>query len=180
VPVLSISALSKATLVGGGGIGAGLMAHRHYANRKDIDSSDRLGMDAMWAATGAGIVAAGSAIGPQRLGSIAGAGFSSARLAGKAVLSHPMSKALGSKTMFRSIPKVARGPLGLLAVAAAAVGSIAYSSKSNNEAESYTTQDKTGEVDYNQGPGMSVKERAGLIGATGDLVFGLNNSRHGR
>lgn len=179
MPVLSISALSKATLIGGGGVLAGMTAHRHYANRKDIDTSDKFGMDAMWAATGGGLVAAGTAIGAKRLGTMAGIGYTGMRTASKALFSHPMSKALGSKNAFRSIPKFARGPLGLLAIAAASVGSIAYSAKSDNEAESYTTSDGMGGTTYNKGPGMSVKERAALIGATGDLVFGLNNSRHG-
>jgi hypothetical protein len=62
------------------------------------------------------------------------------------------------------------GALGLLT--AGTVGAVAYGARSNPKATMALTPNGYEDA-------QSVRERSALIGATGEMVFGLNNTRHG-
>jgi hypothetical protein len=77
---------------------------------------------------------------------------------------------------FKAIPKGMRGPLGLLAMFVGGTAAVAYGSRSNPKPVAYSSTNEYGETEYNT---TSVKERMSMLGAAGNMVFGLNNMRHG-
>lgn len=155
----------------GGTAAGGYLGYRSGRDDQSMDSSDKIGMTVMSAATGGVLGAAGNYIGWGKIGSAFKTAGKSGMMAGRFLA---QTKTILGQKAFK-IPKMAKGPLGGLALAAAAVGLVAAGSRTRvpNERED-SGQSET----FNQ-LGSGVKERMGLLGATGDMVFGLNNQRHG-
>lgn len=82
-----------------------------------------------------------------------------------------MSKMGREKFGWGSVPKMVKGPISGLLLAGAAIAGIGIASMTNRD---------TPPADNDPQPqGQTVRERMGMIGASGDMVFGLNNVRHG-
>lgn len=160
----------------GGSIAGGAIGYSSAAGDPSQDLSDKAGSTVMSAITGGVLGGIGSYLPWKAIGRGA-AGMGKVGMgAGRALKANPMRAAM--KAMGRekfSIPKPLKGPLGLLALTAAAIGITAMGAKGRvpNEREEYADSSNFGMR------GQGVKERMGLLGATGDMVFGLNNSRHG-
>lgn len=186
----SFNSITSVTAFAAGGTLAGIGGYRH-ASRVGMDTEDRLGF------TTSSVIAGGAAgymfkqIGPKRLGQFATGAYNAARFTGKAAMANPLRSlanrvdktATGRKILDATgIGRGAKafkgmgGPVAALAMLALGIGAVAYSARSNPKVDAYSSSDGTGGTEYNS---QSMKERMGLIGATGDVVFGLNNSRHG-
>lgn len=163
----------------GGSVAGGYLGYRAVRNDETMDTSDRAGSVTMSAALGGVAGAGASYIGFKNLAKGAAfAGSFGAKAAygtGKMMTANPIRTAmrgLGRKSF--GIPSVMKGPLGLLALTAISIGAVAAGSRNRVGVE---TEDQAQRDNF--GRGSSVKERAGMLGATGDMVFGLNNQRHG-
>ena len=180
----SIASLGTIAFAGGGAAAGGLLGYRHASGREDFDLQDKLGFSASSAIAGAsgglalryiGLGRASSGLGIAAKGITKGTGLLMANPA------RSLMRKMG-RTEFglNAIPKRVRGlgAVGLTAVAG--VAAIAYSSRSNPPVTAYASDDQVGGTDYNSAPqGMTMREKMSMIGASGDMIFGLNNSRHG-
>lgn len=168
-----IKALSiMAGTASGIGVGAYLGWGRASKN-KDLDMEDRLSFTTSSAIAGGVAGLAAASLGTKGITGTAGAIFNGVnntrRIASKA-------GSMMFKSKWKGIPQL-RGPMKLFALTAAAVGVMAYGARPRPETAAYAAPDEMGGVEYNQE--SSVKRRTGMLSATGDMVFGMNNSRHG-
>jgi hypothetical protein len=175
----SISAISM--MIGAGaGIGAGGVYGWKKATREGYDTEDRLAFAGSSAMAGGGAALALNAIGIRHIIGVGSAGLTGMNVARKGLMWNPIKTALkaGGRTKFgiSAIPKGLRGPLAGLALMAGGIGAVAYGARSNPQPNMYSSNDEYGNVQYNQ---QSVKERMGLLGAAGEMVFGMHNMRHG-
>lgn len=206
--MLSFNSMAAIGLVGTGVIGTGLAARRHVRNDEIMDRGDKAGFIASSTVAGVG-VGLGLLGGAMALKSMGYKGLKAAsgmastawkaatwtplndmtRKAGAPLASglfgsrgigprykFGMARALSGSGVRQGIPKGSRGPLGMLALTAASIGAIAYSARSNPQTNAYAERDEFGGTEYTQQP---LKERLDMMHATGDMVFGMNNSRHG-
>lgn len=155
----------------GGSVAGGYAGYRARRNDSNMDMSDKAGTTVMSALMGGAVAMGATAVGWGRIGSGVMKAGKSATMVGKGLM-HSKT-ILGAKAF--QIPKAARGPLGVLALGVAAIGAVAASAGSRvpNEREEYGSNENFGQI------GSGIRERMGMLGATGDMVFGLNNSRHG-
>lgn len=174
----SINAFSTmASMSIGAGV-TGSLAFKRSANDQSMDLSDRVGYATSLAGAGAVLGLGAKSLGVSRLGSLTAATARGARTAGRVFTANP-SKALfkaAGRTKFgwNSAPKPLRGVLLALSLSAAATGGIAYGSRDTVEKDDVAVNSGANQV-YIQ----SVRDRLKMLGTTGDMVFGLNNMRHG-
>ena len=159
-----------------GGIGAGRLGWRSSGRNPDMDQSDRMAFTASSAVAGIAGGAAIAKIGPGRIAAgmknLAMGTFRSAQAArgvGKGV------SAAASKMGAGKAPWL-KGPMKLLALTAASIGVMAYGARSKTPTSAYASRNEAGEMEYGQ---RSVRDRMDMMGVTGDMVFGMNNTRHG-
>lgn len=176
----SISNLKTiAGMSAGAGLG-GFGGYKYARGRDDFDTEDKLGFAASSAIAGAAGGLALRAIGLGRLGSMAGGTAKAGAFTGKMLMANParsIMRKMGRQNFgYKSIPKPIRTAGLIGATAVAGIAAIAYSSRSKPQTSAYASQDEYGETQYSA---QSTRERMGMLGATGDMVFGLNNSRHG-
>lgn len=160
--------ITKLAMLGGAGVGAymaGVSGWRHSADDPNAPTiNDR------FAYTGSSVVAGLAAGGVGGL-ALSSSGFRSGMLGlGRkgigAIGSVPLTKASRA-----SIGPTSRGAMmGLLIAGGVAAG--AYIARSIH-------RDGSVEAEGDEQQGSSVRERMGLMGASGETVFGLNNVRHG-
>src|SRR5271165_6238206 len=169
----------------GGGLLAGYAGFKSSGRNPNMDTEDRL------AFTGSSIIAGAAAglalrgLGLRGMGAIAKAGGKAAGMGYKVAKFSPVERMLGKTTARKlgigagfSAYKGHGGTVGLLALLAAGVGATAYNARSNPQPISRASRDEGGFGEVNP-LSRNTRERAGLLGATGDMVFGLNNMRHG-
>lgn len=180
----SISSLGTIAFAGAGALGGGVLGFSHASGRQDMDNPDRLGFAASSALAGAAGGLALRSIGMRRVAGGLRTAARGARAGIKMLMANPartlLRKMGRTEFGYSAIPKRVRGlgAIGLTAVAG--VAAIAYSSRSNPQVSAYASDDQVGGTDYTPGPEhMSMKEKIGMMAASGDMVFGLNNSRHG-
>ncbi len=167
----SINAIATMAAMAGGAAVLGGAAWKHSGKDESMDTSDRAGYTGSAVIAGAGGGLALKAIGLRNLGKMAGKAATGANYARKALMSNPTGAGL------KRIPKGAGKPLAMLALLSASVGAIAYGSRSSKlQNTTNASRDGTSGTEYNTRP---IKERMTMMGATGDMVFGLNNMRHG-
>lgn len=186
----SVTAIGTMAAAAGGGVFGGLAGWRK-SGREGMDSEDRAGFTASSIVAGTAAGYGLNKIGLRRLGQMGKGMYGGARLASKAAMANPVrsllnradATSIGKKALDitgigrKSVAfKGAGGSMAAIAMAAIGVGAIAYGARSNPKTNAYASPDGSGGTDYNT---QSVKERMGLMGATGDMVFGLNNARHG-
>lgn len=174
----SINALSIMGVAVGGAALAGTAAWKHSAKDPTMDSADRVGYTGTLAAFGATGALALKHIGLGRLGTGIQFAGKAASKAGHLAMMNPgraAFRAMGRKSFgLKSVPGSGR-VLGTMAIMAAGIGAMAYGAhRAENETMTMSRPD-----DDRMPARGGARERAGLIGATGDIVFGLNNSRHG-
>lgn len=176
----SFNALSAMAAVAAGGVIGGYLGYRHSQRDPSIrDNGDTLGFSASAAIAGSASALALKTVGLSKLGMAAKNVGSGANKVSRALMYHPLrdfAEARGVKFGFKTIPKAMRTPLAALAFLAGSVGAIAYSTRNTPDTSAYGSRDQSGNTQYNV---QSLKERMGMMGASGDLVFGLNNMRHG-
>lgn len=159
-----------------GGVGAGMLGRKHAANDPDMDTEDRFAFTTSSVIAG---IAGGALLGKIGIGNLAKGAVAGARgIAGGAVSIGRVAKGVGSvaRTMGAGKAPWLKGPMKLLAVTAASVGAVAYGARSKPQTAAYASRNEEGETEYSQ---HSVKERVGMMGAAGDMVFGMHNTRHG-
>lgn len=180
--MISFGAVKTMAAFGGGVALAGNYGWNRAKNDDSLDISDKLGFATSFAAAGGASALALKTIGLGRLtkvGALTTAGASKA--AGLAYKAKnpllPLLTKVGGGKGFGSFNH-SWGPIGALAMFAAGVGAVAYSSRSNPQvsAQAYS---EDGETRYQLGNDRPVKGRMESMNALGDMVFGLNNSRHG-
>lgn len=180
----SINALASMATMGIGGGLAGRMAWKRSASNPELDSEDRLAYTTSATGIGAAGALAFKSIGLKNISNLATTGNPIGL--GRSLMFNPIRSLrkfpIGKKSLdFIGIGRGASafkgmgGPIAAIAALAGGVGAIAYTARSNPSTMAYAESDY-GETQYNQ---QSVKERMGLMGASGDMVFGLNNMRHG-
>lgn len=180
----SINAMAVMAAAAGGATAGGYFGWKHSANDPSMDREDRFGYAASLTLGGAGAGLAMKAIGVKGLGRMAGMGAKLGTGLAKAAMpaikmgsirpGRAMLKALGREKS-PLIAKWAKGPLKALALGATILGGVAYSSRERPASETYGSRGDGG-TEYSQQP---IKDRMNLLHATGDMVFGLNNARHG-
>jgi hypothetical protein len=155
-----------------GGTAAGLYGWKSSADDQDLDAEDRLALTTSSVVAGVAGGAALAKIGPARIG----AGIKGLAT-GALGISKGMGKINAAATKFGAgkAPWL-KGPMKLLALTAAIVGVMAYGARSNPQTAAYASRDEAGEMEYGDGP---VKARMNKMGAVGDMVFGMHNTRHG-
>lgn len=169
----SVNALSIMALAVGGAALAGTAAWKHSAKDQSMDTADRAGYTASLAIGGATGALALNHIGLGRLSKGLGHVHGAAKTAAKYGSWRPGKAAMGALGIKR-IPG-AKKAFGGLALLAGSIGALAYGAH-KAEASAGTVN----QPDEDRMPQRSsTRERLGLLGATGDLVFGLNNARHG-
>lgn len=172
--MLSTKSMALIGILGSGAVAGGYLGWNRASRDKNLDFEDRAAFTGSSIVAGAAVAGAAAGIGTtvaSRMGWIGNTVYKGSTGAYKAMT-------LGSGKILPSIPnipKVARGPLAALAILAAGVGVIAYKSRSNPPTTAYASNDGMGGTQYSANTG--VKDRLGLLGATGDMVFGLNNMR---
>lgn len=164
------------------GVGAFVGGRRGWAKSQEddtMDAGDRAGYTASHIVRGAAIGLGLKTIGVggfTTAGKMLAGGMGLARKATKWNPLKPALMKIGGGKGFASITKEARMPLAGLALFALGGLALAYSSRPKNPTAAYANRDENEEVEYTEQP---VRQRMGLLKATGDMVFGLNNSRHG-
>lgn len=185
----------------GGALLGGRSAWVRSRRNENMDIEDRLAYSTMWGLTGAGVVA-GTAFTamkyPSVLRGLYRGGAAAATGAYKVATYHPLrgfanraTAAVESGTSswlqrravgagigqgFKAY-KGNAGAIGLLATLVAGVGAMAYGARKNPRTRAAASRNEVGDTEY--ATPSSVRERMGMMGAAGDMVFGLNNSRHG-
>lgn len=165
-----------------GGAAVGGMAGWRYSNRRDdFDTEDRLGFAASSTVAGGAAGLAMRSIGLRGMGRLASGGYSAAATGGRLMMANParsiMRKMGREKFGFSTFSKTGLKAGAMATLAVAGIAAIAYSARSNPETQAYAAPNGYGETDYI--PASTVRDRMNLLSATGDMVFGLNNSRHG-
>jgi len=185
--VPSISAMKTIGALAGGGLLAGYAGWRSSGRNPNMDTEDRLAFTGSSVIAGAAAGLALRGIGMRGLGAMAKAGGKAARMGYKAASFSPVERMLG-KTTARKLGigagfgayKGHGGTVGLLALMAAGVGATAYNARKNPQPIARASREDAGMAEVGPMPrNNGMRERAGLLGATGDMVFGLNNMRHG-
>lgn len=173
----SVNAMKLMMAAGIGAGTAGVFGFRHAQRDRTMDSEDKLGFTASSAIAGTAVGLGLGYIGPGRIMS-AGMGIGKAAYgAASSIPSKAAMKVMGARIGFKAGPKelqstlkAARGTLTGLAMAAAAVGVAALTRRHDHEREDIAESDI---------PRNSVRERLDMMNSAGDVVFGLNNARHG-
>lgn len=168
--------------IGGAGL-FGYMGYRH-SQEAGYDASDTIAYTSSSSAIGALTGVAGGAIarsvGFKGVSEAGVASIAAGRGLWKGLTWNPLKTAMKAagreKFGYKSIPKPLRTPLLGLAIMAAGVGAIAYGSRNTVEPKAYASPDGYSGTSYNS---QSVKERMGMLGAAGEMVFGMHNMRHG-
>lgn len=182
----SIGTMKTIGALAGGGLLAGYLGFRSSSRNPNMDTEDRLAFTTSSVIAGATAGLALRGLGMRRIGQIAQFGGKAARMGAKVAAFSPVERMLG-KTTARKLGigagfgayKGHGGTVGLLALMVAGVGATAYNVRKNPQPISRATREDSGYPNISPIGGMGIRERAGLLGATGDIVFGLNNTRHG-
>lgn len=173
-----IGAMKTGVALGGGvGLG-GLLGWRAAQRDESMDTTDRFGYTASAAVAGGTGALALKTLGLGRLGKYGTSAMKGANYASKTLMWNPLKGAVGKPGTMgfgKGIPKGVGGPMAALAMFAVGVGAVAFGARSRPQTTAYGSNEY-GETQYNR---QSVKERMGMMGAVGDMVFGLNNARHG-
>lgn len=182
----SLSAMKMMAAVVGGAAIAGRAMWKHSAKDETMDTQDRVAATGSLAIGGAVAGLGLNAIGARRLASIGSGTYKTTSVLGKAVGSAMMArpsesvmKAMGKSKYGFGTFKALHGPTKLAAMAAATVGTIAIGARKTDKtprSEARGQRDEYGDTQYNT---QSVKERVGMMGASGSMVFGMHNTRHG-
>lgn len=157
----------------------GTLGWKHAQKDETLDKSDRVSFASTSAllggVTGLAVRHAGlNSVSNGLIGSVKTANTASKILAYNPI--KDVSMKLGRKTFgLKSLSKV-QGPMKLLAFVAGSVGLIAYGSRTPSHTEAYASPDGLGGTDYNK---STTSDRMNRLNATGDMIFGLHNSRHG-
>jgi hypothetical protein len=176
----SVKTLGLIAAAGSGAAVSGYLGWRK-SGKDEMGLDDRIGFTTSSVVAGATGGLALGLLGTRGIAAAGKAGYTVLNTARKGAMWNPAKAFLKEghwRTNFglKAIPEMARTPLAALAMLAVGVGAIAYTSRSNPQPTASASRDEYGNTSYNQ---QSVKERMGLLGATGDMVFGLNNIRHG-
>ncbi len=176
-----------ASAIAGAGITARIAWNRSARN-KNMDTEDRAAYSTMWGLTGTGIGlgAYGMATNPgaatrglQMLGIAAKGTYKAATWNPlRSLANTAVGKRIGIGQGFRNFTGARGGVMAGLAILAGGVGAMAYGARKNPQTTAYASRDQRGGGTTYESP-SSVKERMGMLGAAGDMVFGLNNARHG-
>jgi hypothetical protein len=168
----SVSAMSIMTGAALGGAVAGRAGWRHSGRNPDLDKEDRFALTTSSVIAG---VAGGAVLGKIGLGNLT----MGAKAAGRGMMGiGRAAKGIGpaARSMGAGKAPWLKGPMKPLALLAAGVGLLAYGARSQTPTSAYASRDEAGGREYNQ---HSVKERMSMMGVTGEMVFGMNNTRHG-
>lgn len=159
----------------GAASGIGIGAYLGWGRAKKNttwDAEDRIGFTASSAIFGGAAGLGIGAVGVKGIRGAASSAFDGINNTRK-IVSGSISRLSGSK--WKGISQL-KGPMAFLAFTAASVGLMAYGSRPNPQTTAYGSPDEMGGTQYSENP---IKRRVGLLGATGNMVFGMNNSRHG-
>lgn len=159
-----------------GGIGAGVLGWRSTADNPNMDTEDRFAFATSSAVAG---IVGGAVLGGIGISRLAKSTVMGVKGAARGTMgAFQAVKGIGSVARKMGAGKAPwlKGPAKVLGLAAATTGVLAYGARSNPQTAAYAYRNEVGEVEYNQRP---VKQRMDMLGATGDMVFGLNNLRHG-
>jgi len=161
----------------GSGVAGGYYGWKQAQQNRDFDTEDRVKFFGSSVVTG---LAAGTGLTVAGALALKTVSFGDATRVAKGL--YGMGKAsykgltLGSGKILPTIriPKGAGKPLAGLAMLAAGIGAIAYSYRSDPQTAAYAASDGAGGAQYN-----STRSRLDSLRADGNILFGLNNLRHG-
>lgn len=155
------------------GTGAALGARYSWNRNRDADMPDRFKASGTGALYGIGAAAALGIGAAYRLDKPI---VSSASGLYKAAMWNPVKSFMARKGnpmgIGAGIPKGKGGTIGMLAMLAGGIGAIAYGAASQE-------QPVAGYAYEENGTYSSTRQRLDMMGADGNVVFGLNNMRHG-
>lgn len=172
--MLSAGRMYNLALLGGGAfVGADIAKHRNR-DASFIDRSAAMGRGAFYGAAAVGGLSLAASL---RLDKPLMAARSAVY---KAATWNPIktwAKAKGNPLgIGAGIPKGSMGPLAGIAMLALGIGTLAMSPRVEPEGTTYASRDDYGNIEYDNKP---IRNRMNIMKATGDIIFGLNNGRHG-
>lgn len=181
----SLNAITMLGLAGAGGVMGAKVGWNRAGEDPTVESSaDRFAYagSATIAGVGAGFAAGIGAlalrnrdvrrVGSSLLGSGISAGYAGLKAPKTMNLTREIMSKMGrTKFGWGSVPKGLKGPVSGLLMAGVAIAGMGIASLMN--------RDTPPAANDPQPQGQTVRERMGMIGASGDMVFGLNNVRHG-